>query len=169
MYPLPLSSKNPDFLKILKSDAAALETSSGSREPLPTSSANKDTKKNRSASSEPYTTSIVKDGRRKFHTTYPNGEEMVEEYDLKTDRLVVRKVRRSTTLGGEGTWEYELGGDASLGLKPFNPIEDLLAPSSSNVSIARMHSPIHPRMHHVYKIIPFFLSFLPLSLIGNSQ
>jgi len=48
-------------------------------------------------------TAIVSGDRKKYHTTWtegPNkGAEMVEEYDLKTDDLVVRKLRRPTELG----------------------------------------------------------------------
>eukprot|EP00736_Rhodelphis_marinus_P010880 Rmarinus@m.14045 len=55
------------------------------------------------------TTSVVAGGVKKFHTTYPDGSEMVEEYDVKTDDLLVRKTRRKQALGGEGEWEYEVG------------------------------------------------------------
>ena len=77
----------------------------------------------------PYTTSIVADGRRKFHTTYMDGSEMVEEYDLNSNQLVVRKRRRPNVLG-DGKWEIEIGGD----VKGFNPIHDVIAPSTTNVS-----------------------------------
>ena len=87
----------------------------------------------------PYTSSIVSEGKRKFHTTYEDGSELVEEYDLASNQLLVRKTRRPTALGGEGNWVYELGGDASA-QKPFNPDSDLMAPSSANVRI----------MHYLY-------------------
>lgn len=34
------------------------------------------------------TTSIVADGRKKVHTTWEDGAELVEEYDVKTDELL---------------------------------------------------------------------------------
>ncbi|TSK17977.1 Protein DPCD [Bagarius yarrelli] len=34
---------------------------------------------------------------------------MAEEYDLKTDELLSRKVRSKTKLGGQGTWQVEVG------------------------------------------------------------
>ena len=34
------------------------------------------------------TTAVVADGRRKLHTTWEDGAEMVEEYDAKTDELL---------------------------------------------------------------------------------
>ena len=82
----------------------------------------------------PYTTSIISGSRRKFHTTYKDGSEMVEEYDLKTNELLVRKNRKPSQLGGEGEWVFELGGEV---FKPFNPMRDNLAVSSKNVSIGR--------------------------------
>ena len=78
----------------------------------------------------PYTTSVVADGRRKFHTTYENGVEMVEEFDLQTNQLLLRK-RRTVSILGEGTWTIEIGGE----VKSFNPIHDLIAPSTVNVSL----------------------------------
>lgn len=84
----------------------------------------------------PQTSSIVKDGRRKFHTTFENQSEMVEEYDVATNKLLVRKTRKPTTLGGEGEWVFEIGAE----MKPFNPINDLFAPSSSNVSNSKTNN-----------------------------
>ncbi|KAL9656434.1 hypothetical protein ABK040_005199 [Willaertia magna] len=82
----------------------------------------------------PYTTSIVADGKRKFHTTYENEEEMIEEYDLNTNQLLIRKVRKPTTLGGEGKWEYEIGGEPEeLNYTTTNnQMNDFLKPSSTN-------------------------------------
>uniref|UniRef100_A0A671TWP2 Protein DPCD n=2 Tax=Sparus aurata TaxID=8175 RepID=A0A671TWP2_SPAAU len=34
---------------------------------------------------------------------------MAEEYDLKTDELIVRKWRNKSTLGAQGTWQVEVG------------------------------------------------------------
>jgi hypothetical protein len=81
----------------------------------------------------PQTSAIVKDGRRKLHTTFEDQSEMVEEYDISTNKLLVRKTRKPTTLGGEGDWVFEIGGE----VKPFNPINDLFAPSSSNPVVVR--------------------------------
>ena len=48
-------------------------------------------------------------GRRKVHTTFEDGSELVEEYDLKTDELLVRKRRSKTVLGKDSEWEYLVG------------------------------------------------------------
>ena len=54
-------------------------------------------------------TSVNQGGRRKVHTTYPDGAEMIEEFDLKTDELLVRRRRGRTTLGKDTPWEYIVG------------------------------------------------------------
>mmetsp|Transcript_9213 Transcript_9213/g.23559 ORF Transcript_9213/g.23559 Transcript_9213/m.23559 type:complete len:195 (-) Transcript_9213:25-609(-) len=56
-----------------------------------------------------HTTAINSGGRRKLHTTFEDGSEMVEEYDLQTNELLVRKRRAKTVLGGQGPWEYMVG------------------------------------------------------------
>eukprot|EP00761_Pharyngomonas_kirbyi_P010686 gb/GECH01010707.1/.p1 GENE.gb/GECH01010707.1/~~gb/GECH01010707.1/.p1 ORF type:complete len:104 (+),score=12.91 gb/GECH01010707.1/:1-312(+) len=58
---------------------------------------------------EGHKTSVVQDGRRKVHTTFPDKSEMLEEYDLRTHELLVRKIRTPSVLGGEGEWKYEIG------------------------------------------------------------
>ncbi len=42
-------------------------------------------------------TCIVGQGRRKIHTTFANDEEMVEEYDMKTDELVGTSIFQMVT------------------------------------------------------------------------
>ena len=54
-------------------------------------------------------TSLTSGGRRKCHYTLPDETEIVEEYDISTDELVVRKRRTKTMLGKEGEWVYEVG------------------------------------------------------------
>jgi hypothetical protein len=34
---------------------------------------------------------------------------MVEEFDVETNKLLLRKTRKPTVLGGEGSWEIEIG------------------------------------------------------------
>lgn len=54
-------------------------------------------------------TSLIQDGRRKVHIVFPDGGEMVEEYDVKNSELLVRKWRKIGMIGGEGRWDYEVG------------------------------------------------------------
>jgi len=71
-------------------------------------------------------TCIIREGRRKIHQAWLDGSETVEEFDVITDRLLIRKHRKPTTLGGEGKWIYEVGAET----KVFNPDIDLFAPSA---------------------------------------
>uniref|UniRef100_T1IIQ7 Protein DPCD n=1 Tax=Strigamia maritima TaxID=126957 RepID=T1IIQ7_STRMM len=52
---------------------------------------------------------LIQDGKRKVHYKFPNDDEMVEEYDLKTNLLLRRKWRRKSTIGRYGDWENEVG------------------------------------------------------------
>merc|ERR1719231_1183700 len=75
--------------------------------------------------------------RRKVHYTMPDDSEMVEEFDVQTDELLVRKRRSKTVLGKDGEWVYEVGEAPARAT-----IEgDLLRPSSSNPSLMRKDRP----------------------------
>merc|ERR1711988_1284257 len=78
------------------------------------------------------------DGKKKIHTTYPDGSEMVEEFDDRTDMLLVRKSRKATTLGKEGEWVYEVGQAPQTA---FDPHSDLISASSSNPIFLRKDTP----------------------------
>ncbi|XP_069022014.1 protein DPCD [Embiotoca jacksoni] len=54
-------------------------------------------------------TALIHDGKRKIHYLFTDGKEMSEEYDLKTDELLVRKWRQKGTFGVAGQWELEVG------------------------------------------------------------
>lgn len=73
-------------------------------------------------------TSIVSQGRKKIHSSFEDGSEMIEEYDVNTDQLLVRKFREKTSLGQQRDWEFLVGEP----VKKFNPDKDLLAESSQN-------------------------------------
>ena len=78
-------------------------------------------------------TSIVSGGRRKVHTTYEDGREMVEEFDVVTDELMLRKVRHAkTALGREGSWVYEVG-DEPVKPAAFGADGPMIMESGSNV------------------------------------
>lgn len=75
-------------------------------------------------------TAIIADGRRKVHSSFTDGSEVVEEFDVVTDELLLRKSRRPTPVGGEGKWIVEVGLDENA-LRGFNPDLDLLRESST--------------------------------------
>ncbi|KAI8923240.1 DPCD protein family-domain-containing protein [Entophlyctis helioformis] len=52
---------------------------------------------------------MIQNGRKRIHTTHPDGRELIEEYDIKTDDLVVRRHRSKTALGAYTEWTYEVG------------------------------------------------------------
>jgi len=75
--------------------------------------------------------------RRKVHYTMPDESEMVEEYDLQTDELLVRKRREKSVLGREGEWVFEVGeAPARVTIEG-----DMLRPSSSNPVFVRKDRP----------------------------
>lgn len=76
-------------------------------------------------------------GRKKVHYTHPDGSELVEEFDVQTDALVVRKRRAKTILGALGEWVFEIG-------EPPGRVtieNDMLRPSSSNPLLVRNDRP----------------------------
>mmetsp|Transcript_11710 Transcript_11710/g.25925 ORF Transcript_11710/g.25925 Transcript_11710/m.25925 type:complete len:192 (-) Transcript_11710:126-701(-) len=88
---------------------------------------------------EPQTICIRADGRKKVHTTYPDESEVVEEFDEKTNALLLRKSRKPTAIGRDGEWVTEVGQD-SMSMR-FDPSKDMLAPSSSNPIFLRKDTP----------------------------
>lgn len=89
---------------------------------------------------EPQRTCVRSDGRKKVHTTHPDGSELVEEYDEKTDVLLLRKSRKSTTFGGEAEWTIEVG---QVQEAAFDPHSHVLRASSSNPIFLRKDTPEH--------------------------
>jgi len=89
---------------------------------------------------EPKRLCMTSDGRKKIHTTFHDGTETVEEYDEKTDVLLLRKTRRPTKLGGEGEWVFEVGQAPE---PAFDPHSDMLRASASNPVFLRKDTPEH--------------------------
>ncbi|KAI2668427.1 Protein DPCD [Labeo rohita] len=77
-------------------------------------------------------TALISDGKRKVHYLFEDGSEMAEEYDLKTDELVLRKLRQKSTFGGQGQWTLEVGET-----NPNGVTSDLIKESSSNPMFMR--------------------------------
>eukprot|EP00659_Diplonema_papillatum_P003585 gene3585-5562_t len=77
-------------------------------------------------------TCLIQGGRRKVHASYHGGIECVEEYDVITDKLLVRKWRMESRLGGEGRWDHEVGTE---GLAPSS---DFLVESTANPLVTRI-------------------------------
>ena len=78
-------------------------------------------------------TTMSTGGRRKVHYTFPDEGELVEEYDLQTDELMVRKRCTKTVLGAKGDWVYEVGEPPAR----MTIENDLMQPSNVNPALVR--------------------------------
>ncbi|OMJ85328.1 hypothetical protein SteCoe_13361 [Stentor coeruleus] len=72
-------------------------------------------------------TCVISGGVRKLHSTYPDGMEIVEEFNIQTHELLTRKVKKISEIG-EGKWEWEVGEPTAT----FNPENELMRASSNN-------------------------------------
>mmetsp|Transcript_52870 Transcript_52870/g.115338 ORF Transcript_52870/g.115338 Transcript_52870/m.115338 type:complete len:200 (-) Transcript_52870:68-667(-) len=82
-------------------------------------------------------TTMSSGGRKKVHYTFPDETEMVEEFDLQTDALLVRKRRGKTILGAVSEWIFEVGEPPAR----ITIENDMLRPSSSNPLLVRGDRP----------------------------
>jgi hypothetical protein len=80
-----------------------------------------------------HSTSVNTGTRRKVHTTFDDGSEMVEEFDLKTDELLVRMRRTKTVLRKDSEWEYLVGDPP----RRFNADTTTLVESTANPAFTR--------------------------------
>ncbi|XP_076105082.1 protein DPCD-like [Mytilus galloprovincialis] len=96
-------------------------------------------------------TCLLQDGRKKVHFTFSDGGEMAEEYDVRTDELLVRKWRKKlnnsfATKQTSEQWEYEIGEQlAPRNLESAGLIESLSNPifvrkDSSTAFIGRVRN-----------------------------
>merc|ERR1719454_2877615 len=65
---------------------------------------------------------------------------MVEEFDDRTDVLLLRKTRRPTALGGEAPWVFEVGQAPEAA---FDPHTHVMRAASSNPIFLRKDTPEH--------------------------
>ncbi|KAG9390169.1 Protein DPCD [Carpediemonas membranifera] len=85
-------------------------------------------------------TAIVKDGRRKIHSTFDDGTELVEEFDIRSNELVIRKWKKQSVLTTcEADWEYEVGEAPTV----TNPLArgPIMRESSSMPKVVRLDQP----------------------------
>ena len=80
---------------------------------------------------------VVSGGRRKLHYLYPDATELVEELDINTNEVLVRKWKRPSEKGlpsqEKPEWEFEIGEDT----KVFDPENDLMQVSDLNPQFKR--------------------------------
>merc|ERR1719456_1791943 len=87
---------------------------------------------------EPQRVSAVVDGKKKIHSTWADGREMVEEFDAKTGTLLLRMRRKPTVTGAEGDWLVEVG---QLQTQTFDSSTSLIRPSQENPIFLRKDTP----------------------------
>ena len=88
---------------------------------------------------EPTVNQMVSGGRRKLHYLYPDNTEMVEELDVTSSEVLLRKWKRPKQFG-EAEWDFEIGQPMQVN---FDPSSDLLAPSNQNPIFMRKDSETH--------------------------
>ena len=84
---------------------------------------------------EPEVSSMIFAGRWKLHYTYPNGSEMIEEYDQTSNDLLIRKVKIKWEFG-ISDWIYEVGQEETK----FDPETSTLKLSSTSPIFLRLDS-----------------------------
>ncbi|EQC29135.1 hypothetical protein SDRG_13167 [Saprolegnia diclina VS20] len=84
---------------------------------------------------------VVAGGRKRLHTTFADGVELVEDYTKDgPPELLVRRWKTTTALGGDGRWEYEIGEP----LPAEGRSRDIgLAPSSTQPTFLCREAPAH--------------------------
>lgn len=113
---------------------------------------------------EPKRISTTADGKKQLHTTFPDGSEMVEEFDARTDMLLLRKTRKATTLGKEGAWVYEVGQAPQTA---FDPHADTLRASSTNPIFLRKDTP--EQLQWRIRNLPYAASVYTVSVDHEKQ
>lgn len=89
-------------------------------------------------------TCVITRGRKCITAKYTDGTEIVEEFDVITDDLLLRKSRTKNTFGGFSEWEVEVGSEAV----PRNLNRDLLVVSSGNPELVSQDT----KQCHVFRI-----------------
>ena len=84
---------------------------------------------------EPTVNSVIISGKRKVNYLYPDGSEMIEEYDVNTNEWLLRKIKKKKEFGASD-WEYEIGQEE----KPFNPDTDAIKLNNENPIFMRKDS-----------------------------
>ena len=84
---------------------------------------------------DPTISSVILSGKRRVNYLYPDGSEMVEEYDINTNECLLRKIKKRRDFG-EADWQYEIGQEE----KKFDPETDAIKLNSNNPIFLRKDS-----------------------------
>ncbi|RNF20655.1 DPCD protein [Trypanosoma conorhini] len=89
-------------------------------------------------------TSVIVNERKRITSKFVDGSEMVEEYDVITDDLLLRKRRAKTALGNFGDWQVEVGSET----RARNLERELLVEAGGSPELVRQDTP----EYHVFRI-----------------
>lgn len=81
-------------------------------------------------------TSFVRGGRRQVQTSFPDGSELVEEFDAASGRCLMRKRKAVSTIGRQAEWAWEIGEAPIARVGDSTP----MVPSAENPAFARSDS-----------------------------
>ncbi|RNF02805.1 DPCD protein [Trypanosoma rangeli] len=89
-------------------------------------------------------TSVIVNERKRITSKFVDGSEMVEEFDVITDDLLLRKRRVKTALGNFGDWQVEVGNE----LRVRSLEKELLVEANGSPELVRQDTP----EYHVFRI-----------------
>ncbi|KAH9600271.1 Protein DPCD [Trypanosoma melophagium] len=89
-------------------------------------------------------TSVIINERKRITSRFTDGSEMIEEYDIITDDLLLRKYRTKNGLGNYSDWEIEVGTEA----KTRNLDKEVLVEASGSPELVKQDTP----EYHVFRI-----------------
>ncbi|KEG10508.1 DPCD protein [Trypanosoma grayi] len=89
-------------------------------------------------------TSIIVNGRKRITSKFTDGSEMIEEFDVITDDLLLRKRRMKNALGNYSDWEVEVGTETRV----RNLDKELLVESNGSPELVKQDTP----EYHVFRI-----------------
>lgn len=103
-------------------------------------------------------TSIISNGRKCITSKYTDGSELIEEYDVINDNLLLRKRRTRNALGGFGEWVIEIGTEA----RSRNVDRELIVEANGSPELVRQDT----AEAHVFRIrnLPYPKSVYAISV-----
>lgn len=103
-------------------------------------------------------TCVISNGRKCITSCFTDGSELVEEFDVITDSLLLRKRRTKNKLGAFGDWEVEVGADIRSRnidralLVEANGSPELVRQDTNDRHVIRIRYLPYPRDNFVVKV-----------------
>ncbi|CCW62292.1 unnamed protein product [Phytomonas sp. EM1] len=108
-------------------------------------------------------TSVISGGRKRITSKFTDGSELVEEFDVISDELVLRKRRVRNVLGGWNDWIIEIGAEE----RSYNLDRVLIVESNGSPELIRQDT----AELHVFRIrnLPYPKEVFMLSIERKDQ